>query len=407
MPIFEYQGRDQTGKPVSGEGIAQSAENLSAQLFSRNITPISITLKKQQEQSWKNVLGSFQRKKVSNTELSLFTRQMYILIKSGVPIISAIKQMAENSRSKYFTQVLYDVLGYLEAGQNLSVSMQHYPDVFSPLVIGMIHTGESSGRLDEVFLHLTDYLELEGSTIKRVKSAIRYPSFVLGAIIVGVIIINIFVVPVFAKVFLRSNIPLPTVTLLLIKISNFFIEYWPYLLILFISIVITLSRYLKTPQGRLKWNKYQLRIPVIGVLLKRIILLRFAQTFAIVANSGISILEGLVLVGQSMTNQYARSEIVAMRDSIQHGNSILQAASACPLFSSIELQMLSVAEETGDLGPMLTSIASYHQREVDYDIKRLTDMMEPLLLIAIAFMVLLLALAVYMPIWNMIKMAHH
>lgn len=407
MPIFKYQGRDASGKLVTGESTALSADSLSAQLLTENITPVKIIPKKEQGTFWQKLSDGIESKAVTNSDLSLFTRQMYTLLKSGVPIVSAVNHLAENARNKRLSQVLHSVSEDLKSGQSLGAAMQHYPTAFNPLMIGMVRVGENTGHLDEVFLHLTSYLELEGDTINRAKSAIRYPVFVIMAIIIGMIIINIFVIPVFAKVYMRAHIPLPKMTIMLIKISNFFIEYWPMILIFLIILFVALSRYISSPKGKLVWHKYQLNLPVIGVLLKRIILLRFAQTFAIVANSGIPIVEGLSLVAQSVSNVYARQEIIAMQEAIQHGNSIIQAAYTCKLFTSIELQMLAVAEETGELGAMLNEIAYYYQREVDYDLKRLTDMIEPILLIAISIMVLLLALAVYLPIWNMVKLAHH
>jgi MSHA biogenesis protein MshG len=331
---------------------------------------------------------------------------MYTLLKSGVPIMNAVKHLADNARSQRLAQVLTSVAEDLGAGRSLGLAMQQHPTVFSPLLVGMVRVGENTGHLNEVFLHLTGYLELEDSTIKRAKSAIRYPTFVIAAIVVGIIIINIFVIPVFAKVYTRAHISLPKITIFLIKISAFFVTYWLMILIFVIFSFIGIRYYLNTPNGRFAWDKFQLQLPIVGVLLKRIILLRFAQTFAIVANSGIPIVEGLTLVAQSINNAYARQEIMAMQDAIQHGNSIIQAARVCKLFTPIELQMLGVAEETGELGAMLHEIAFYYQREVDYDLKRLTDLIEPVLLIAISIMVLLMALAVYLPIWNMVKLAH-
>lgn len=407
MPIFEYQGRDAKGKLVTGERTALSADGLSSQLLTENITPVKIIPKREQDTFWRKIFNSIVNQKVKNTDLTLFTRQMYTLLKSGVPIVSAVNQLAENSRSKHLSQVLQRVAEDLKSGQSLGVAMQHYPAVFSPLMVGMVRVGENTGHLDDVFLHLTNYLELEGDTTKRAKSAIRYPLFVITAIVIGMIIINIFVIPIFAKVYMRAHIPLPKMTMLLITISNFFNEYWPMLLIFLIVLLVVWSRYISSPRGKLAWHRYQLNLPVSGILLKRIILLRFAQTFSIVANSGVPIVEGLSLVAQSISNTYARQEIMAMKESIQHGNSIIQAAHACKLFTSIELQMLAVAGDTGELGAMLNEIAHYYQREVDYDLKKLTDMIEPILLIAISIMVLLLALAVYLPVWNMVKIVHH
>lgn len=406
MPTFTYDGRDVNGNLVAGERFADSEDHLSGSLLKEGITPIHINIKTSEVSAFDQIKNLFAKRRVKSTDLALFTRQMYTLSKAGVPISNAMKHLSKTSRTKLMTDVLLNISQKIESGQNLATAMESYPDVFTPLMIAMIQIGQNTGRLDEVFLQLSEYLELEQSTIKRVKTAIRYPIFVVSAIVIGIFIINVFVIPVFAKVYVQANIPLPWMTRVLIDISNFFKDYWIYLLVVTIIIIISIYQYLKSEQGRYNWNKFQLKIPIVGFLLQRIILLRFAETFMITVNSGININDGLSLVAQSVNNVYARDEILAMKDSISRGNSIVQAASLCKLFTGMELQMLAIAEQTGELGSMLNEIALYYRREVDYDLKRLLDIMEPLLLIGIAAMVLFLALAVYMPIWSMVKLVH-
>lgn len=406
MPNFKYEGRDTNGNLITGERFADSPDNLSGLLLKEGVTPIQITQHEERIGLFQKLVSLFEKKHVSNTELALFTRQMYTLNKAGVPISTAMKHLAKTSRSRRMSDVLMGISQKLESGQNLALSMEQYPDVFSPLIIAMVQIGQTTGQLDNAFMRLTEYLELEGGTIKRVKTAIRYPVFVMIAIFVGIVIMNIFVIPAFAKVYMRANIPLPLMTRILIDISNFFAKYWLFLLALVVIIGIAIHRYLTSPNGKYQWHKYQLKIPIIGHLVKRMVLLRFSQTFTIVVDSGIPINEGLALVAESITNVYARREIYAMKDAIQRGSSIFQAASACKLFTSLELQMLSISEQTGELGAMLNEIALYYQREVEYDLKRLTDIIEPVLLGGVALMVLFLALAVYMPIWSMVKLVH-
>jgi MSHA biogenesis protein MshG len=406
MPIFKFQGRNNEGQLLAGERTAQSAEGLTEQLFKEGITPFQVTEKVERESIRKKFSKMFESKKIPNNEISLFTRQIYTLNKAGVPISSAIKHLSKTSRSARFSQVLLDVSESLESGKDLAQAMEEYPDIFTPLIVAMVRIGQNTGQLDNAFLRLTQYLEMEGSTIKRVKGAIRYPIFVMTAIVLGIIIINIFVIPAFAKVYAKANIELPKLTTMLISMSNFVLANWVWILSVIGIGVFLLLRYLRTPIGKYKWHKLQFQLPVIGILIKRMTLLRFSETFSIIVNSGIPINEGLNLVAQAINNMYARDEINHMQDAIQRGSSIYQAAMSCGLFTTLELQMLAISEETGELGAMMSEIARYYQREVEYDLKRLTDVMEPILLISIAIMVLLLALAVYMPIWNMVKLVH-
>lgn len=407
MPIFKFQGRNVEGQLIKGERSAQSVDGVTEQLFKDGITPIQVTEKKERENILQKFSKMFEAKKIPNNEIALFTRQIYTLNKAGVPISNSIKHLSKTSRSVRFSQILLNVSESLESGKDLAQAMEEYPDVFSPLVVAMVRIGQNTGQLDNAFLRLTQYLEMEGSTIKRVKAAIRYPIFVMSAIVLGIIIINIFVIPAFARVYAKADIELPKLTTILIAMSDFILANWIYIVSAIGIGIFLLIRYVRTTTGRYKWHKLQFNLPVIGVLIKRMTLLRFSETFSIIVNSGIPINEGLNLVAQAINNRYARDEINHMQDSIQRGSNIYQAASTCGLFTTLELQMLAISEETGELGTMMSEIARYYQREVEYDLKRLTDVMEPILLISIAIMVLLLALAVYMPIWNMVKLVHN
>lgn len=404
--MFKYAGRDHQGNLISGERAAESTDGLCNALFKEGITPIQINLYEEKKSSLFKFKKIFEKKSITNAELALFTRQMYTLNKAGVPISSAMKHLSTTSHSLRMKEVLLGISQKLEGGQNLAAAMEQYPDIFSPLIIAMVKIGQNTGQLDNAFLRLTEYLELEGGTVKRIKTAIRYPIIVIISIIIGMIIINIFVVPAFGKIYMRSNIPLPFMTRVLISFSNFLIAYWVYLFVLLCILLLSLRYYLRSPQGKYAWDKFQLKMPIIGNLLQRMILLRFAETFTIVVNSGVPINEGLDLVSQSISNQFAREEILNMKNALQRGSSILQAATMCKLFTSLELQMLSISEQTGELGAMFHEIALYYQREVDYDLKHLTDLIEPILLGGVAIMVLFLALAVYMPIWSMVKLVH-
>ena len=204
----------------------------------------------------------------------------------------------------------------------------------------------------------------------------------------------------------QPKIELPTITKVFIAFSNFFVHYWVLLLVSFLISIFAFFYWINTPKGRLKWDKFLLHMPIIGNMLQRIVLLRFAQSFSITINSGIPLIEGIELIAQSVNNAYASERIMLMRGAIERGNNLAQAAAITDLFTPMELQVLSVSEQTGALGEMLEQIASFYRREVDYDLKRLSDIVEPLLIVLLSGFILVLALAVYLPIWNMAKLAH-
>lgn len=406
MPTFEFYGRDITGKLIVGKRIARTADSIGLQLISDGITPVSITLIHEYVHWWSKINDWSRRGRVTTDEMGMFARQMHTLCKAGVPITNALKRLAETSRSMRMTETLNGIAELLESGLDLAAAMQRYPKVFSPLMISMVRVGQSSGSLDEAFLRLNQYIELESNAIKRVAAATRYPAVIFSIMVIAMIVINTFVLPTFANVFERANIPLPLLTIVLMTISSFINHNWVYIVVVLGGSIGWTIHFLTRPEGKLFWGRNQLKIPVLGTILKRIVLLRFAQVFSIVINSGIPLLEGLALVSSATNNAYAEQEILLMRDAIQRGNSLTQAATSVNLFTPLEIQMLAVSEETGDIGAMFQQIGVYYQREVDYDLKRFNDFMEPALIIILAVMVLLLAFAVYLPIWNMVKLTH-
>jgi MSHA biogenesis protein MshG len=405
MPIFIYQGRDNAGKLVKGSRMAQNSDALSMLLNKEGVIPISIVPSDKVKTDLQTIKDKLFAKPISQDELGIFARQMYTLVKTGVPLSAALKNLGSTMKNPTMRTTLYGIVEHLEAGQDLASAMQGYA-AFPPIVISMVRVGQSSGNLAESFLRINQYLELEGSALKNVRSAMRYPMFVVIALIAAIVLINIFVIPAFANVFAQAKIQLPLITRIFIAFSNFIIHHWLILISIILIIIGSFIYWVHTPEGRLKWDGFLLNIPIIGKMLRRIVLLRFAQSFAITINSGIPLIEGIELIAQSVNNDYARDRILLMRGAIERGNNLAQAAALTDLFTPLELQVLSVSEQTGELGGMLEQIAIYYRREVDYDLKRLSDIVEPLLIVLLSGVILVLAFAVYLPIWDMAKLAH-
>lgn len=404
MPVYSYKGRDKDGAMKAGKRMANSPDALSSQLLQENIFPIQIT----EERPRKGFLDKINRllQPVPTTEeLAIFARQMYTLTKTGVPLASALRNLADNTVNERMAEALYGIVDRLEGGQDLAASMQNYPDVFPSMIVNLVRVGQSSGRLSEGFLYANDYLESEANSRKNLKSALRYPMFVAISLIVAIIVINVFVIPSFANVFQQAHVTLPLPTRIFIAVSNFMLHDWVFIL-LFLAIVYALLRYYyHTPQGHYRFDKWILYTPFIGKMVRRIIMLRFAEAFAITIQSGVPLIEGVTLVAQSIENRYARAKILLIREAIEHGKTLTQSAAATELFSPLELQMLNVSEETGELSDMLKQIAEFYQREVSYDMKRLNDVIEPIMILLLGGIVLMLALAVYLPVWNIAKAA--
>lgn len=404
MASFKYIGRNSSGSQVKGTIEAGNTSAVAEQLLRKSITPVSITMSeknKTENLASKDVGEIFGFNNVSLDELIIFSRQMYALMRSGVPILRAINGMADASTSATLKKALINIGSQLEGGYTLSSALNQHPKIFGSLFVSLIHVGENTGQLEESFLKLTSYLEREQATRKRIKTALRYPSMVLMALAAALVILNIFVIPTFANMFAKLGAELPLATKFLIASSSFFLNYWPYMLIACIAAYFALKRSLKTEKGRYQWDKRKIKIPIIGSIIERSILARFSHSFGIILKSGIPMTTGLSLVADAVDNSYMQEKIIAMRQAIESGENLLRAAIASTLFTPLVLQMIAVGEETGRVDELLKEVGDYYEREVDYDLSTLTARIEPLLLVGVAAMVLVLALGIFTPMWDM------
>ncbi len=403
MSQFKFTGRDAQGTKVSGSRESASADSLASELLAERITPLTIDEQAQVADS--DVLAQLKerlrRKRVDLEELIIFCRQMYSLSKAGVPIIRAIGGLAESHRNPYFREVLQDVRSDLEGGQGMAVALNGHPKVFNTLFVSMISVGENTGQLDQAFRQLSVYLELERETRKRIKQATRYPLFVLSAMAVALVVINLFVIPAFSKVFAQFKAELPWATQVLIGTSQFFQDFWWLLALLFGASLYGFFKWIETDAGALKWDQIKLRLPIVGGIFERIALARFTRTFAMMYRAGVPLLQTLSINSASVGNRYIGQAILAMREGIERGEALTRTASASGLFTPLVLQMMAVGEETGALDDLFVEVADFYEQEVDYDLKQLADAIEPILIVAMGIMVLVLALGVFLPMWEL------
>jgi MSHA biogenesis protein MshG len=402
MALFAYKARDAAGLAVSGE-VEAGSEGAAADLLRRR-SYIPLSIQRQQEQSSSGVKGIvLWQSKVSLTDLIMFSRQMYSLMKAGIPIIRAIEGLAQSTASKRLQLLLPQLVEQLESGRNLSQALALHPDVFSRLMVSIVHVGENTGRLDEAFLQLTYYFEQELETRKQIKQATRYPIFVLLTLVVAMFILNLAVIPQFATMFARFNAELPWSTKALLASSDFFVRFWPLMLIVAVGGALALRAYVKTDKGRLTWGRWKLAVPLVGDLIYRATLGRFARSFGMMLKAGVPMTSALTLVADAVDNEHLGSKIREMRRSIERGESLLRVSQQSDMFTPLVLQMLAVGEETGAMDEMLAEVAGFYEREVAFDLKSLTAKIEPILIAVVAVMVLILALGIFTPMWDMLN----
>ncbi|WP_411359246.1 type II secretion system F family protein [Pseudidiomarina salilacus] len=398
MAEFDYRGRDASGELVTGALEANSERAAADTLIRRGVTPLTIVLR--QEKS-ANAGFSLFEESINLDDLIVFTRQMYSLTKAGIPILRAIDGLADNSPKKRMRAVLKDVGEQLERGRELSAAMAGHPKVFPRLLIAVVHVGENTGQLEEAFEQLSEYLSKEQDTRKQVKSALRYPMFIISALVIAMFILNIWVIPTFARMFEQFGAELPLPTRILIGTSDFFVTWWPAIIIFMVLAWIGFKRFTTSNDGRLIWDRWKTRMPVFGDLVKRSLLSRFSRSFAVMLRAGVPLTQSLHLVADAVDNYWMAERIEDMRRTIERGEGITRAAQSTKLFTPLVMQMISVGEETGRVDELLNEVADYYEREVDYDLKSLTARIEPIMLVIVAVMVAIMALGIFTPMWDM------
>ena len=344
--------------------------------------------------------------RVKLSELIVFTRQFATLFSAGVPIGVILERLSEQTVSVKLRDVVGVIKNDVNGGMSLSEAFSKHKKVFSPLYINMLRVGEESGTLDIVLDRLASILETELDTRNKIKTATRYPKMVISAIVVAFTIIVTFVIPRFVSLFSHFGAQLPLPTRILIGINYVFHHYWWMVLIAVIALIFAFREYKKTEKGRYNIDKYMLKIPIIGTLVHKIYVSRMIRILGLLYKSGIAIIDALKIVSNVTGNVIAKQAVEEIGRDVEGGATISVPFLKSTFFPNVVSDMVSVGEETGRLDEMLFKAADYYDEEIDYAIKNLSSAIEPILLVFIAGMVLLLALGVFLPMWNLIHVVH-
>ena len=406
MAAFSYRGRNGMGEVVRGVLEGATAGEVAGSLLGSGVTPLEIKLAPAGAPK-KDGGGKFDlfAEKIQHVDIMLFTRQIYTLLKAGVPIMRALAGLQESSANKSMKSLLGQIRESLDSGRELSMSLARHPKVFTPFYLSMVRVGEMTGRLEEIFLRLFDHMEFERFMREQVKSALRYPSFVMMAMGAAMFVVNVWVIPAFAKVFQGFNAELPILTRVLIGFSDFMVAWWHVIVAAIVGAAFAFRAWTATPSGRYIWDKAKLRIPIAGKIVRKATLARFARSFALASRSGVPVIQAMTTVAQTVDNAYLADKVERMRDNIERGESVLRAAIAANAFTPVVIQMIAVGEESGSLDEMMEEIAGMYQSEVEYELKTLAQQIEPILILMLGAMVLVLALGIFLPIWDLGKVA--
>ena len=406
MPSFAYKGRNAGGQLI--EGVLEGADSGAVVDVLRGMGLTPVDIKEAQGKALKSTSGmnvTLFKQKITHIDLLLFSRQMHTLLKSGVPIMRALNGLQEAAINPEMKRVIGEIRESLEGGRELSHALARHPRVFSPFYLSMIRVGEATGLLEEIFYRLFEHLEFERYMREQVKTALRYPMFVMIAMAVAIVIVNIFVIPAFAKVFAGFGAELPLMTRILLGFSEFMVAYWPLMLAVVAGCVIAFRSWVGTTVGRYIWDRTTLKIPIAGKILHKAALSRFSRSFSLGIRSGVPVMQALSNSAQTVDNSYVSRCIEGMRENVERGESLLRATISAGIFTPIVMQMVAVGEKSGAVDDMMDEIGDMYRQEVEYELKTLGQQIEPILIVLLGVLVLILALGIFLPMWDLGKVA--
>jgi len=403
MNTFKYKARDKFGNLVSGVVDAESEDALFIQLEQKDYVTVEISPAKRKGKSRK-FLARFKREKVKFSDLNIFTRLLFTLQNAGLPLLSSLNAIGEQTLNKTFKEMIGKITTDVEEGSKLSSSLEKHPHVFNDLYTNMIHSGEISGKLPDVLERLAVLGEHEEVVRMRIKSAMRYPIIVVSSIIIAFLILIAFVVPRYESLFSTYDAKLPLPTVILLGINYAITKFWWLTIIAISACAFLFHKIIRTEKGMLLWNTFQLKIPVFGPLLLKLFMSRFCRITGTLMSSGVPILQILNLSSKSIDNVIVSGAIQGIRESVNAGKGMTGPMKTCALFPPIVTQMVSAGEETGKLDTLLIHVADYYDDQIDYTINNLVTLIEPFLIIVMGGAVLLVALGIFMPMWNLMSL---
>ena len=401
MAIYNYKARDKQGKLIAGR--IESVSPISAEKQIEELKLIPISVEESASFSWGDFLPAFQT--ISKKDVIVFSRQLATLYQSGVPLTKSLDSLIEFARNKKFKEILAEIKRDVESGQTLSKSFAKHPKVFSEIYVNMVEVGETSGLLSDILVRVALLMEKDMAVKAKVKSATFYPKIVVSAIIIAVVILVGFVIPKFAMLYKSFNVPLPLETRILVAISNFFVSYWYIVLIASAALFAGVKFYLNSSAGRLWWDEHKLKIPIFGSIFYKSMMSQFTRIFGLLFQSGLPVNRAFELIRNAVNNKFFTNKIDEIQSDVTRGESITNSFKNSKIFSGIIIQMVSVGEETGHIDEMLGKVADYFDEDLDHQLSMLQASIEPVLLTIIFGMVLFLALAIYLPIIDVINFA--
>ena len=400
MPTFAYSGRTRSGQTVTGERVAETTDAVIAALRREQIQVTRVDPAKAEKAAAK--VKPKKGAAAPSKNLAIFTRQFSVMIDAGLPLVQCLEILASQQENKTFKRALIQIRQDVESGSNLADSMRKHPKIFNDLFTNMVAAGEAGGILDTILQRLAQYIEKSVKLNSQVKSAMIYPVAVISIACIVVAVILWKVIPVFAALFKGLGAELPMPTLIVIALSNFIADYWWLIALVIGGTIYSLRRYHETYRGRRVIDGIVLKMPILGMLMRKIAVARFCRTLSTLTSSGVPILDGLQITARTAGNSIVEDAIMATRKSVEEGKTISEPLADTDVFPSMVVQMIAVGEQTGALDTMLSKIADFYEDEVDTAVAGLMKLLEPVLIAFLGVAIGGIVIAMYMPMFTLI-----
>jgi type II secretory pathway component PulF len=406
MLTFEYKARTKVGVPATGKIEAPNKDMASTMLIRKGLIPSSVQeVKKGDLFGFGSSINRFET--IGLDELIMFTSQFATMFKAGLPIMQCLEGLSKEAENKKLARVLFDLKNRVQDGAALNEALQKHTDVFSETFINMVMAGEIAGTLDVSLRRLTDILEKQFETQNKIKEVTRYPKIVVGSVVIAVSVLMMFVVPKFVGIFEKTKLELPLPTKILIMVNAGFHAYWYLILASAIGGYYAFKAYTKTGVGRFRWHRFSVHAPIFGNIMLKLTLGSYCQVLSSLLKSGIPILQAIEVAGRTAGNDYLMKIFMDVRKSVHEGSGMASKMGEYDIIPGLVTQMISVGESTGALDTMLMEVSGFFMGEADRKIKNLSSLIEPIMLLVLGSIVLFIALAIFLPMWDMTKMAKH
>lgn len=400
MPVYRYRVRDKFGKLITGTIGGDNRSAVATHFESMGYAPVSITEESARE--YTSLLARFN--KVREDDMNLFNRQLVTLIRAGLPLMAGLSAIEKQTKSSLLKEIVRMLIKDIEGGMSFSDALARHPHVFDEMYINAIRAGELGGVLDEILTRLAELGEHETNTKAKIKTATRYPVIAISALCIGFSILVTYVIPRFVTLFARFQGELPLPTKILIWVNDAIRNYWYIIIILGGIGIVVFKKFIRTKKGRRLWDNFKLKVPIFGPLMFMIIMSRFSRIMSILIRSGVPILGILDMVSNATGNVIIGDAIRDVMTNVNQGGSMAEPMQKSRVFSPMVVQMVAIGEETGKIDDLLLRVSEYYDQQSDYVIQNLTTMIEPILVVVIGGAVLLLALAIFLPMWNMVRL---